>query len=91
MTGSGCHIGVAPATKDAEMVIGRWRAVQRHVRHGHVQCLGREEVEEVRGGGQGLDPVVGRQTGLEQERAKDIVGGTNNPLGSTVLRQSVGA
>ena len=59
------------------------------MRRGHVQHLGREEVEEVCGGGQGLDP--GRQTGLEQERAKDIVGGTNNPLSSTILRRSVGA
>jgi len=61
------------------------------VRRGHVQRLGREEVEEVCGGGQGLDPVGGRQTCLEQERAKDVVGGTNNPLSSTVLRRSVGA
>ena len=91
MTGSGSHVGVAQATKDAEMSIGRWRAVQGHVGHGHAQRLGWQEVQEMGGGVQDLDPVRGRQTCLEQERADDVVGGTNDPLSSTVLRRSVGA
>jgi len=40
MTGSGSHVGVAQATKDAEMSIGWWRAVQGHVGRGHAQRLG---------------------------------------------------
>jgi len=40
---------------------------------------------------QGLDLVGGRQTCLEQERAEDVVGGTNDPLSSTILRRSVEA
>jgi len=43
------------------------------------------------GGVQGLNPVRGRQTCLEQERAEDVVGGTNDPFSSTILRRSVGA
>jgi len=52
---------------------------------GEIECLGRENVKEQCGGGEGLNPIGWRDTSLEQEGANNIIDGTNNAFGFTVL------
>ena len=73
MARRGGHVGITQATEDAEVAVGWWRFIQDHVRCRHCYRLGGEEVPEVGGNGQGLDPIGRWKTRLEEERAEDVV------------------
>ena len=85
MASSGGKVGVTSATKDAEMLIGRSRAVEGSVRGGEVERLGWENVQDGGGSMERLRPVRGRHACLKQHRVNNIVCGTNDTLGFTVL------
>ena len=53
---------------------------------GEPKRLGRQNVEKVGGCLQGFDLVGGREGGLKQKAAHNIVEGTNEALSLTVLR-----
>jgi hypothetical protein len=55
------------------------------VRSGELECFGGQNVEKVCCRAKGLDPVGRWNSGLKQEGANNIVCGTNNTLGFTVL------
>ena len=45
-----------------------------------VQCLGRENVEEQRGGTKAFNPITRRETGLKQDGVDDIVESVNGKV-----------
>ena len=85
MASSGGEVGITSATKDAEVLIGGSRAVEGSVRGGEVERLGWENVQDGGGSVERLHPVRGRHACLKQHRANNIVCGTNDTLGFTVL------
>ena len=85
MASSGGEVGITSATKDAEVLIGGSRAVEGSVRGGEVERLGWENDQDGGGGVECLRPVGGRHAGMKKHRANNIVCGTNDTLGFTVL------
>ena len=61
------------------------------VRRREVERLGGEGVEEVGSGAKGSNPESGRNTGLKQKGANDIISGMDNSFSFTVLGRSVWA
>ena len=60
------------------------------MRHGKLQRFGGQNVYEICGGGKRFNPIGSEHTPLEQQRANDIINGTNNALSFTVLGGSGG-
>jgi hypothetical protein len=90
MRSSGGCTGVAAATKDAEVVIGRWCAEEKVV-----WCIlpvgaTRPNVNEKSGGGEGIRPKAWWNVGMEQEGADAIVEGAEDAFSMAVLLRSVG-
>jgi len=87
----GGEVRVAGAPEDTQVLVGGSGAEQGKVRSGGTERLGGKAVQQVGGGVEALSPVTGREGGLEQQGAHDVVGGANHALGLAVLRRSVGA
>ena len=89
---SSCRqVWVAFATKDTQMIIGRRLAKKGEVWGGFLQRLCGQNVDEVGGCLQRLNPKGRREGCLEQKGTHNIVDGTNDALSLTVLGRSVWA
>ena len=86
---SSCRqVWVAFATKDTQMIIGRRLAKKGEVWGGFLQRLCGQNVDEVGGCLQSLNPKGRREGCLEQKGTHNIVDGTNDVLSLTVLGRS---
>jgi len=89
---SSCRqVWVAFATKDTQMIIGRRLAKKGEVWGGFLQHLCGQNVDEVGGCLQRLNPKGRREGCLEQKGTHNIVDGTNDALSLTVLGRGVEA
>jgi hypothetical protein len=91
MRSSGRSVKIAGTTEHAKMVIGGGCVVQGEVGSRVAHRLRQKTVEEVCSGVQGLCPVAGRESCLEEKAANHIGGGANRAFGPTVLGRGVGA
>ena len=64
--GCGRQVGIAFATEDSKVRISRRCAKEGKMRHGEAKSLGRQNVNQRSGCGEGLNPVGGRHGGLKQ-------------------------
>ena len=67
MGSGGGEVGIALTPKDMKVVVCGQLAKESKVRHGRLECLYREEIEEVGRSMEGLNPEGGRRERLEQE------------------------
>ena len=90
MGSSGRKIGVTLTTENPKMIVGRRTAKEGKMRGRETKGLGGQDVEEKSCSVQRLGPIRRRHARLKQKGADDIVSGTNDPFGFTVLRRRVG-
>jgi hypothetical protein len=90
MRSSGGCTGVAAATKDAEVVIGRLCAEEKVVWCILLAGATRPNVNEKSGGDEGIRPKAWRNVGMEQEGTDAIVEGAEDVFSMVVLLRSVG-
>ena len=67
MGSGGGEVGIALTPKDTKVVLCGQLAKEGKVRRGRLECLYREEIEEVGRIMEGLNPEGGRRERLEQE------------------------
>jgi hypothetical protein len=88
MRNGGGQVWVTFATKDSQVIVRRRRTIESKVRHGEVESLGGQDVEQGGCHGESLDPVGGRHGRLKEQGANDITDRVNNAFGFTILRRS---
>jgi hypothetical protein len=71
--GRGRQVRIAFATEDSKVCISRRCAKEGKMRRGEAKSLGRQNVNQRSGCGEGLNPVGGRHGGLKQQGANDII------------------
>lgn len=91
MWGGGGEIWVALTTKDAEVGVRGVGTIKREERRVVRQGFSGVAVDEMCGGVESLDPEGSRKASLKQQRLHNIVEGTKNALGFTVLGGGVRA
>jgi hypothetical protein len=70
-------------------MVGGMRPIKGEERSAHMECLGREVIDEVGGSGESISPICKRHRCLEEEGASDIGGGANHALGFPVLLRGI--
>jgi hypothetical protein len=81
----GGGVRITRTARNPEVLVGRWRAKEGHVRTGRLNRLGGETIEEVCRGVKSLSPVAPRKMCLKEQSANDVIDGTNDTFGFTVL------
>ena len=81
----GGGVRITRIAKNSDVLVGRWRAKKGHVRTSRLNRLGGETIEKVCRGVKPLSPVASRKMCLKEQSANDVVDGTNDTFGFTVL------
>jgi hypothetical protein len=71
--GCGRQVRIAFASEDSKVCISRRCAKEGKMQRGEGKSLGRQNVNQRSGCGEGLNPVGGRHGGLKQQGANDII------------------
>ena len=89
ISGSGRKVWVALTTKDTQVVVRGLFPEEREVRHGEIECLSGKNVQQICGSAEGGCPKPGGNASLKKKRANDIIDGSNDAFGFTMLRRGV--
>ena len=82
-------LGLTRTPEDPKVVVTRRGTEESVVWSGSRRSFGRKVVEQVGGGVETLSPEAGRQRGLDQKGAHDIIRRANHPLSLAVLRRGI--
>ena len=89
ISGGGGKVWVALTTKDTQVVVRGLFPEEREVRHGEIECLSGKNVQQICGSAEGGCPKPGGNASLKKKRANDIIDGSNDAFGFTMLRRGV--
>ena len=85
MRSSGRDVRITCTPEDTKVIVAGRGAEKSVVRSGSRRSCGRKAVEQVGGGVETLSTEAGRQRGLDQKGAHDVVRRANHPLSLAVL------
>jgi hypothetical protein len=88
---SGSGVRVASTPEDTKVVIAQWGTEECLVGSGDRARSGRETVEEVGRGVEGLGPEMGQKMRLEKKSVDGVVGRADHALSLTVLGRGIRA
>ena len=86
---SGEYVKVTGTPEDTKVVVAGRSTEKSMVRSKSRRSCGRKAVEQVGGGVETLSLEMGRQRGLDQKGAYDVVRRANHPLSLAVLRRGI--
>ena len=89
MRSGGGGVRVTRTPEDPKVVVARRGTEKSVVWSGSRRSSGRKAVEQVGGGVETLSLEAGRQRGLDQKGAHDVVRRANHPLSVAVLRRGI--
>ena len=86
---SGGDVRITCTSEDTKVVVAGRGTEKSVVWSGSRESCGRKAVEQVGGSVETLSPETGRQRGLDQKGAHDVVRCANHPLSLAVLRRGI--
>ena len=86
---NGGDVRITCTPEDTEMVVAGSGIEKSVVRSGSRRSCGRKAIEQVGGSVETLSLEAGRQIGLDQKGAHDVVRRANHPLSLAVLRRGI--
>jgi hypothetical protein len=89
VSGFGREIGIAAATKHAQVIIGGGVSMKGEIWTGHADRLGGEAVQQICGGVEPFYPVASRNKSLKKQGAQHIINGMKDALEFIVLWRGV--